>query len=739
MILRSIELKHFGKFAERSFEFRRGMNLVVGPNESGKSTLMEAIPVVLFGARDKDRFKPWGRQGASEAALVLENGNGSLRIERNILTDQVNLVERDDLYQVLYQFEGKVAPQGRSSERKDYFDQIGRLFTVAEESIFRASLFVGQGALEVADGGGLATRLKTLLSGFVEVDYDKVLDSLADDYFLITRKNPWGKDKTRDRQLDEVFGKIEVLQNRWIAVQDGIRELEAVRSAMGELLASIETDRQEVAKGERYLDWVRKQWQFKEKEGGLRRDFVRVDREVGKVGELETRRQELVNELSRTGLPLDMPANLPLLLTEAEEIRKEMVGLKNEAAALQQELRKQADPPLKLPILISVACLLLSLPVAWLAGALATLTWCAVGLVAVGVWGHFFWRFSIKRTERSHLEGQNKMLDRRRDEAQARLTGLEGRFEAIGLSPSPVEVVRMQKNLGRHQQLLEQYREVASALKVLEKSEYLGEEKAQLTRELAVLDERMERERPLGGDETPGPEELPEAEEKLQALVESIRRREKELIDLTRREAALEGELGDLQQIEDEGESLKERETALCRRRDSLAAAFELLTGSVEEFRSNYLGRFAEQVGATLALVTGGRYREVEIGDDFSLSLKVREREWRPVENFSRGTNDAVYFAMRLALTRHLSEGFNLPLLLDDPLVNQDQGRLGETLKVLERLSKEHQVILFSHDERLLKRAARDRWHVVTLEDQSRPVLPASKERNEDVEQLSLL
>jgi hypothetical protein len=505
------------------------------------------------------------------------------------------------------------------------------------------------------------------------------------------------------------------------------------------LLASIETDRQEVAKGERYLDWVRKQWQFKEKEGGLRRDFVRVDREVGKVGELETRRQELVNELSRTGLPLDMPANLPLLLTEAEEIRKEMVGLKNEAAALQQELRKQADPPLKLPILISVACLLLSLPVAWLAGALATLTWCAVGLVAVGVWGHFFWRFSIKRTERSHLEGQNKMLDRRRDEAQARLTGLEGRFEAIGLSPSPVEVVRMQKNLGRHQQLLEQYREVASALKVLEKSEYLGEEKAQLTRELAVLDERMERERPLGGDETPGPEELPEAEEKLQALVESIRRREKELIDLTRREAALEGELGDLQQIEDEGESLKERETALCRRRDSLAAAFELLTGSVEEFRSNYLGRFAEQVGATLALVTGGRYREVEIGDDFSLSLKVREREWRPVENFSRGTNDAVYFAMRLALTRHLSEGFNLPLLLDDPLVNQDQGRLGETLKVLERLSKEHQVILFSHDERLLKRAARDRWHVVTLEDQSRPVLPASKERNEDVEQLSLL
>ena len=64
MILRSLELKHFGKFAERSFEFRRGLNLVVGPNEAGKSTLIETVPAVLFGVRNKERFKPWGRQGS---------------------------------------------------------------------------------------------------------------------------------------------------------------------------------------------------------------------------------------------------------------------------------------------------------------------------------------------------------------------------------------------------------------------------------------------------------------------------------------------------------------------------------------------------------------------------------------------------------------------------------------------------------------------------------------------------
>jgi DNA repair exonuclease SbcCD ATPase subunit len=739
MILRSLELKHFGKFAERTFDFRRGLNLVVGPNESGKSTLMEAIPAVLFGARDKERFRPWGRQGSSQAALALENGSRTLRIERNILTDQVSLVERDDLYEVLYQFEGKAAPLGRSSERAEYLAQLDRLLTVSEEDIFRASLFVGQGALELADRGGLASRLKTLLSGFAEVDYDKVLASLMDDYFQITRQNPWGKDKTRDRELDEVTARIEKLQQRWFAAQEGLKELERLGRAIQELQEAVETDREEHAKGERYLDWVRKQWQLEEKEGSLRRDFARLDRESGKVGELEQKRGELEKELARTGLPIDMPPDLSPALADAEEIRKEMVGLQQEANALQQEMRKHAGPSLKPPAAVSVAGLLAAGLVAWLADGWSAAAWGVCGLILAIVWGFFFWRFTTERAERSRLEGQGQILDRRRDEAQGRRAGLEERFEAMGLTPSPVEIVRMQKNLDRHRKLLEEYNSVVSALKVLEKSEQLGEEKAQVTRQLAVLDERMERERPLRGDMTLTPEELPEAEQKLLALGENIRLREKELLELTRRQAALQGELGDLQQIEDEGEALNEREIFLRRRRDALVVAYDLLAGAVDEFRGTYLERFAEQIGRNLGLLTAGRYQAVRIGDDFFLSLMARDRQWRPVEYFSQGTNDAVYFAVRLALTRHLSCGLNLPLMLDDPLVNQDQVRLGETLKLLERLSAEHQIILFSHDDRLLRRAARDRWHVITLDEQPTAVPPAGQERKEDVEQLSLL
>ncbi len=739
MILRSLELKHFGKFGERSFDFRRGFNLVIGANESGKSTMMEAIPAALFGLRDKDRYKPWGRQGSCEVALALENGGCTVRIERELLSDRVQLVERDDLYQVLYQFDGKAAPQGRSSERAEYLDQLNRLLAVADEDIFRSSLFFGQGDLELADRNGLTTRLKALLSGFVEVDYDRVLASLSDDYFNITRKNPWGKDKTRPRQLDELSERIEVLQQRWFAAEQGLKELASLREQTAELSESMEKDREDLTSGDRYLSWVRKQWQLEEKEGSLRKDYGRIHRESGKVDELEQRRAGLEKDLARTGLPRDMPEELPPLLSEGENIRKEMVALQAEASALQQELAKHANPAWKRPALITAAAALVALLAVWFGGSFKLPLWGLTGLVTVGFWGQHLWRCFNKGGQRKGLQEKLQVVERRRDEAQDRRSDLINRLEARGLSTSPVELVRMQKNLERHRQLLGQLKEVESALCVLDKSEHLSEEKEQLTRELAVLGERMEQDKPLRHEELLSAEELPQAEEQLQQLRETIRQKEQQLLDLTRREAALQGELSNLQQIEEEGEQLKEREAALLQRRDALAVAYQLLSEAVDEFRRTYLERFAAEIGRYLGLLTAGRYQKVRLADDFSLSLPGRGRDWRPVQSFSRGTNDAVYFAVRLALTRQLANGMPLPLLLDDPLVNLDRHRLAEALKVLERLSSEHQIILFSHDERLLKRAARDRWNVVTLDDQGGSAASAAQEGKDDGKQLSFL
>ena len=48
MILRSIQLHPFAGVTDGRFRFEPGMNVVLGPNEAGKSTLVRALQAVLF-------------------------------------------------------------------------------------------------------------------------------------------------------------------------------------------------------------------------------------------------------------------------------------------------------------------------------------------------------------------------------------------------------------------------------------------------------------------------------------------------------------------------------------------------------------------------------------------------------------------------------------------------------------------------------------------------------------------
>ena len=93
MKLRALELEQFRKF-DRAIRIGRmddGLNLVVGPNEMGKSTLFAALQAVLFErhrsqAQAVRSFEPAGHAGASpRVALQLEVAGQPYRIEKRFL------------------------------------------------------------------------------------------------------------------------------------------------------------------------------------------------------------------------------------------------------------------------------------------------------------------------------------------------------------------------------------------------------------------------------------------------------------------------------------------------------------------------------------------------------------------------------------------------------------------------------------------------------------------------------
>ena len=48
VILKSLRMENFGCFDDHEVAFALGLNQIIGPNESGKSTIIKALFTVLF-------------------------------------------------------------------------------------------------------------------------------------------------------------------------------------------------------------------------------------------------------------------------------------------------------------------------------------------------------------------------------------------------------------------------------------------------------------------------------------------------------------------------------------------------------------------------------------------------------------------------------------------------------------------------------------------------------------------
>ena len=60
MIIKQLNLDHFGKFHGREIDLNPGVNIIYGANESGKSTVHAFIQSMLFGAeRLRGRGAGW--------------------------------------------------------------------------------------------------------------------------------------------------------------------------------------------------------------------------------------------------------------------------------------------------------------------------------------------------------------------------------------------------------------------------------------------------------------------------------------------------------------------------------------------------------------------------------------------------------------------------------------------------------------------------------------------------------
>ncbi len=490
-----------------------------------------------------------------------------------------------------------------------------------------------------------------------------------------------------------------------------------LREQIATLEAELETDRAEYAKGERYIARIRSEVAVPDETPVAEAVLA----EPPKTPAFEST-TDLAGQLVAVGLPANPPKELPEILTEAAAIRQELAELQRPFSELNAREGRIPAIPWKPLAGVAVASLAAA-GVAWwqdvpLQWPVAGVALCFAGMATFGVLRQ---RARGKLLEECRKDRQR--LDQKKAAAQSKQALLSERCEAMGLPSSAIDLVRLQKLVAAHRSLLDACWSQTSG----DAPAGPAEQHAASTVVPPVAASASET--------SQAQDELRQLEVRLSDFAGKMREKEVRLASLRQQSEAPSqqapfGAAG--------GKAvLVRRKLELEERIAVLRKAVDLLANAVESFSGSHLVRLNEEVSRLFGKLTGGRHPEVRLDDNMAPIVLVDGRRWQPIEHFSRGTVDALYLALRIALAKVRGDGRSLPLVLDDPFVHFDQRRMATALNLVDLAATDGQLILLSHNPELGKRAARERWHVITTDGD--PVRPATEEGGDHAGQLHLL
>ncbi len=137
-----------------------------------------------------------------------------------------------------------------------------------------------------------------------------------------------------------------------------------------------------------------------------------------------------------------------------------------------------------------------------------------------------------------------------------------------------------------------------------------------------------------------------------------------------------------------------------------LAATSRALRRVCELYETERQPETLKAASTYLAQLTDGHYQRVwtPLGEN-ALRVETSEGQSLPLEVLSRGTREAVFISLRLALVADFARrGAVLPFILDDVLVNFDRRRAQAAARVLQEFARSgHQVLLFTCHEHIVE------------------------------------
>jgi len=697
--------------------FNRGITLdfgsapfivVRGDNESGKSTLMEAIVATIFGfsdARHEDARRPWGEHDLYSCAVALRMDDSSLlEIGRNFQTHDVRVrqAKGDEITTI---FAGKASPRSRSSATKQYTDLLHERLNLGEASLFESSVFVRQEQLATELGEGI----RRVVSGSGHTDYERSLDALRDRFFVLTKNNPWGsRDKQNPRQIETLESQRNDIVRKLNDQRDAeqrLNELMGQRQHCEESIAKLE---REIAETKQALDGVARLNQLKkehrqlsETETSLRREIENLQNTKERIVNIKRELDDRYPDFDGAGMSFQQKLALSSELEDEARRREQALNIERTRLDIAQRNERRVAA-----IILSTALAVILAVVGFL---VAGLKGCPAGLVVGGALGYLLSRLvpylpgaksAVGRARVAMLKEQLDEIRERRTHVVNEIVALCGTSDIAAISVQFEEYRALKTQLQKAEQEVERARPEQELQpqksEILQKLAVVQTQIDQLLASLPSLRELAEDAQEALACETRLRGTIQKSEADLKAAEQRLN--ELDVAIASQNAAGIENRAS----LEEQCEEIQRELDQLALKRDALKCAVDVMAEAITEYRKDYLPRLEREICDQFSAIVGNRYSRIYFDKSLEPRLDGRDRTDITPAELSVGTRDQLYLAMRLAFARQMSGNETLPLILDDPFGNFDEQRLAAVRQLLESTSTQQQIILFTHDRRLV-------------------------------------
>lgn len=198
--------------------------------------------------------------------------------------------------------------------------------------------------------------------------------------------------------------------------------------------------------------------------------------------------------------------------------------------------------------------------------------------------------------------------------------------------------------------------------------------------------------------------------QKINNYKNEITKIDSEINDLREKIATLDAEIKQMEETEAYSEVLHKLSYKKAKAKELAFewAAMKLATDTLEQtkksFHQKYMNDVIEKASHYFNIITKSKYVAIyppQKNKTFSVETELRTRF--TIDQLSQGTIDQLYVALRIAISTVMSEKYSVPFIIDDAFVHFDNKREQAVMRLLEEITKEQQVILFTCKKHLLE------------------------------------